>query len=64
MPFGAGARICVGATFAMVEATIVLAMLLRAFQLKLAPGQSIVPVGPLTLRPRDGMKMSVRSWSA
>lgn len=51
MPFGAGPRICVGAQFALTEATLVLARLLRAFRLQLLGGGAVVPRGVVTTQP-------------
>ncbi len=60
IPFGAGARVCIGMSFAMQEALIVLAHLLRALRFDLAPGHVVAPIQRVTLRSRDGMKMIVR----
>ncbi|HZD89893.1 MAG TPA: cytochrome P450 [Pseudolabrys sp.] len=57
LPFGAGPRICVGAQFAMQEAAIVLATLMRRFRPVLAPGHAVWPVQKVTLRPRGGLPM-------
>jgi cytochrome P450 len=57
LPFGVGPRMCVGAAFAVQEATLVVATLMRHFVLDLAPGQSVWPVIDFTLRPRDGLHM-------
>ncbi len=51
MPFGAGPRICVGAQFALTEATLVLARLLRRFRLSLAAGEAVLPRGLVTTQP-------------
>ena len=61
IPFGAGVRICIGATFALQEAIIVLANLIRAFRFDLVSGQSVAPKQRVTLRPSEGMRMYVRS---
>jgi len=58
-PFGGGPRVCVGASFAMLEATLLLAMVEQKFRLQLAPGQSVEPVASVTLRPKDGIHVTV-----
>ena len=57
IPFGGGPRICIGASFAMAEALIILAMLGQRYRLRLAPGAAVEPVGLITLRPRHGLPM-------
>ena len=51
MPFGAGPRVCVGAQFALTEAVLVLARLLRAFRIELFGSGVVVPRGFLTTQP-------------
>jgi cytochrome P450 len=60
MPFGAGRRICVGAGFAQMEAVLLVAMIAQRFTLDLQPAFHAVPEATITLRPRDGMPMTVR----
>jgi len=60
LPFGVGPRMCLGASFAVREATLVLAALTRHFELKLIPGQLVWPVVDFTMKPRDGLHMEVR----
>jgi cytochrome P450 len=50
-PFGAGARICLGIHFALLEAVLVLAETAQHYRLHLPPGQEIHPVMVGTLRP-------------
>jgi cytochrome P450 len=59
LPFGAGPRVCIGATFAMLEATVILATLLRAFTFRTVPRHRPRPVARVTLRPRGGMPLIV-----
>jgi cytochrome P450 len=58
-PFGGGPRLCIGASFAMMEATLLLATIAQRFQLRLVPGHPVVPVPSITLRPRHGIKAVV-----
>jgi len=51
MPFGAGPRICVGAQFALAEATLALAMLVRRFTITLADTEPLRPVAVVTTQP-------------
>jgi cytochrome P450 len=61
LPFGAGPRTCVGSTFALQEATIVLATIIKNFSLRLAPGHKVWPLLRVTLRPAGGLPMIIRS---
>jgi cytochrome P450 len=58
-PFGGGPRLCVGNSFAMTEATLLLATLAQKFRLKLVPEQQVVPWPSITLRPRTGILMTL-----
>lgn len=51
LPFGAGPRICIGAVFALAEAQIMLATLLRRHTLSLDDPRPVLPVGRLTIQP-------------
>ncbi len=59
-PFGGGPRQCIGNGFAMMEAQLVLATLAQKFALELVPGHPVALEPSITLRPRHGMRMSVR----
>ena len=59
IPFGAGQRICIGATFAMTEAILILAMVAQRYRLRLKADHPIEPQGLITLRPRYGMPMTI-----
>ena len=56
-PFGGGPRVCVGAGFAMMEATLLLATIAQRFRFELAPKQVIEPLFSVTLRPKNGIRM-------
>lgn len=55
LPFGDGPRICIGASFALQEAVIILATMLSRFKVKPVPGRDPDPVMILTLRPEGGV---------
>ncbi|SEL93190.1 Cytochrome P450 [Roseovarius azorensis] len=55
LPFGDGPRICIGASFALQEAVIILATLLSRFRFTPVPGRDPDPVMILTLRPEGGV---------
>jgi len=55
LPFGDGPRICIGASFALQEAVIILATLLSRFRFTRVPGRDPDPVMILTLRPEGGV---------
>ncbi len=59
LPFGAGPRICVGNTFALQEATLVLAQVTQRFRLRLVEDTEVMPVARMTLRPGNGLPMRV-----
>jgi len=59
MPFGAGPRICIGASFAMMEATAILATLLRRARFEWVRGHAPEPISRVTLRPKGGMPLRV-----
>jgi cytochrome P450 len=61
LPFGAGPRICIGGSFAITEAILLLATIARDFQLELVPEQRrVIPQPSTTLRPRGGIRMYLR----
>jgi unspecific monooxygenase len=51
LPFGVGARVCIGAHFALVEATLALARLIGAFRIELLDKEPVMPVGVVTTQP-------------
>ncbi len=58
LPFGAGPRVCIGQHFAMLEMSLVAAMLLQRYRLELPPGEPpCEPVLNVTLRPRGGLRL-------
>jgi cytochrome P450 len=59
-PFAGGPRQCIGSEFALTEATLVVATIMRRYRLELLPGRTIVPQPLITLRPRGGLPMIPR----
>jgi cytochrome P450 len=64
LPFGDGPRICIGASFAIQEAVIILATLISRFRFARIPGKDPKPVLILTLRPQGGVWLSVERAEA
>jgi len=59
LPFGAGPRVCIGATFALQEAVIALAVLMHRFRFDLTEETNPWPVQKLTTQPQNGLPMRV-----
>jgi cytochrome P450 len=57
LPFGAGARACIGGAFALRALIVTLATIVRAFRLELAPDQRVWPVHRVTLHPNGEIPM-------
>lgn len=51
LPFGVGPRICIGAHFALVEATLALAEIIGTFRVTLLDKEAVTPVGVVTTQP-------------
>jgi cytochrome P450 len=58
-PFIGGPRMCIGAQFAMTEATLILAQLATRFRLTPVPGHPVEPNPSVTLRPRGEVPMQI-----
>jgi cytochrome P450 len=61
IPFAAGHRNCVGASTAIVELKIAVAMIAQRYELTLAPGQRVEGAAGTTMHPRYGMNMRIRA---
>jgi cytochrome P450 len=59
-PFGGGPRVCIGAGFAMMEAVLLLATIAQQFRIQIAPGQKVKLQPTVTLRPRNGIPVTLR----
>jgi cytochrome P450 len=58
-PFGGGPRLCIGNSFAMMEATMILATIAQRFHLELATSHRVLPLPSITLRPKNGVTVFV-----
>jgi cytochrome P450 len=56
-PFGGGPRICIGHSFAQMEAVLLLATIARRFQVRLKPDTVVRPYPTMTLRPDGGLQV-------
>jgi cytochrome P450 len=61
IPFGFGRRSCLGNHFALLEATLVLAMAVQRFRFHLVPGRAVVPEPLMTMGPRGGLPMTLQA---
>lgn len=57
-PFGGGQRVCIGSQFALMEATLVLAMIVQRYRIRLVPGHPIEFDTMFTLRPKYGVRVT------
>jgi len=60
-PFGGGLRRCIGDAFAMMEATLLLTQLAQRWQMRLVPGHVVALQPVMSLRPKLGMRMILKS---
>ncbi len=59
IPFSAGARVCPGAGFAMIEGPLILSRILRDYRISTGAGAAPVPVAHLTVRAADGIRLRI-----
>ena len=64
IPFGAGQRACIGASLAMAQATIITTRVAQRYVLDLAAGHRVEHVPGTVMRPRYGMRMTVKPLEA
>jgi cytochrome P450 len=58
LPFGAGPRGCIGGNYAMLQILMILSVLLRKYDSRLVPGQTIAARPMVILRPEHGIRMT------
>jgi cytochrome P450 len=60
-PFGGGPRQCIGNSFALMEATLILATIAQKFRFKLVEGHPVKPLASITLRPQHGIRAALEA---
>jgi len=60
IPFGGGHRICIGQGFAMQEAILILASIIKNFEIKNLPDHVPEPVSRVTIRPKNGVRLLLK----
>jgi cytochrome P450 len=60
-PFGDGPRRCIGQGFALLESALVIGALAQRFRFKLVPGTTVAPEPLVTLRPKNGIRMTIHA---
>ncbi len=61
VPFGAGPRQCIGNTFGLMEASLIIAGIARRYDLQLVPGTEVQPQAVFVLRPARDLLMSLHT---
>ena len=59
LPFGGGPRICIGASFSLLEAHLLLAMIAQKWRLRAKEGYKPHPIGQIVLHPKGGLPMTL-----
>src|SRR5215470_15872102 len=60
-PFGGGPRQCIGNSFALMEATMILATVAQKFRFRLAENHPVKPLASITLRPAHGIRATLEA---
>jgi cytochrome P450 len=63
-PFGGGPRVCIGNSFAMMETQLILATVAQRYRLRPQPNQTVQPASFISLRPANGVWMTLEQRSS
>lgn len=63
-PFGGGPRQCIGNSFALMEAALILATIAQQYRFRLVEEHPVVPLASITLRPRHGIRAALEARPA
>ncbi|MGH8100678.1 MAG: cytochrome P450, partial [Chthoniobacterales bacterium] len=63
-PFGGGPRQCIGNSFALMEAALILATVAQHYRFRLVEGHPVVPLASITLRPKHGIRVTLEARPA
>jgi cytochrome P450 len=58
-PFGGGPHLCIGNSFAMMEAQLLIATIAQRYRLRMVPGHEVRPTVIVTLQPANGLPMTL-----
>jgi cytochrome P450 len=61
IPFGGGPRICIGNSFALMEARLLLATIAQQYRLTLKPGYTVTPEPLITMRVKGGLPVTLHA---
>jgi cytochrome P450 len=64
LPFGIGPHVCVGASLAVMQLVIAVAVLAQRFRFRVVPGHRVEPTAWINLRPRSGIRMTLEPRAA
>ncbi|PAX56532.1 cytochrome P450 [Brunnivagina elsteri] len=59
-PFGGGPRTCIGKSFALMEAALLLVAIAQKFEISLVPNQTIIPQATITLQPKNSIQVVLK----
>jgi cytochrome P450 len=64
LPFSIGPHVCVGASLAVMQLVLAIAVLAQRFRFRLVPGHQVEPTAWINLRPKSGIRMTLEPRAA